>query len=216
LDILTRKLGPLPGWAWGAIGVILFGLIIYMRRKGAAASGTSSSATPPGYLAPDQQTGVVSALQAAIAGLAANQGSAGQNTGAGATGAPGSGTALGSAFRQLLSVTDIYNAKGLGVPIYQQTSAGVFKLVDPSAIFPGSGFNSTNPFNSLFVMDTMGAGPAPTASTGGPPSTPAGAPAATGSSLPGTPLVGGSPAGSYSGTALPVGSGTKTAAPGYA
>jgi hypothetical protein len=43
--VLTRKFGPLPGWAWAGLGVA--GFFIYKQRKAskAAAAGTSSTAT---------------------------------------------------------------------------------------------------------------------------------------------------------------------------
>lgn len=89
MNYLTQKFGPLPGYAWLILGVGLF--LAYRVWKGqGATSTTATTATGTGFLAPDAQTGVVSALQAAIAGLAFNLASAGQNTGAGATGAPAS------------------------------------------------------------------------------------------------------------------------------
>jgi len=57
-NILTRKLGPLPGWAWAAIGVA--GYLVYRQRQAAkAAAGatttaatTSTAATTPVAQAP--------------------------------------------------------------------------------------------------------------------------------------------------------------------
>ncbi len=44
-NILTRKLGPLPGWAW--LGLVVGGaaVIIYVRRKRAASASTGASGT---------------------------------------------------------------------------------------------------------------------------------------------------------------------------
>jgi hypothetical protein len=47
-NIVTRKIGPLPGYAWIAFGVA--GLVVYLGRKSAASSGggtsSANSATP--------------------------------------------------------------------------------------------------------------------------------------------------------------------------
>ena len=46
-SVLTRKFGPLPGWAWAGLGVA--GFFIYKQRKAAAAAaaGTSSTTATP-------------------------------------------------------------------------------------------------------------------------------------------------------------------------
>lgn len=41
-NILTRKVGPLPGWQWGAIAVVVAGGYILWRRRQAAGAGASS------------------------------------------------------------------------------------------------------------------------------------------------------------------------------
>lgn len=50
---LTRKVGPLPAWAWAAL--LLVGFYIYQRRKSSAASGggqpSSSAANSTGNVA---------------------------------------------------------------------------------------------------------------------------------------------------------------------
>ena len=43
-NFFTRKLGPLPVWAWGAIGVGGIGVLYYLHKKG---SSSSSSAAMP-------------------------------------------------------------------------------------------------------------------------------------------------------------------------
>ena len=56
-NILTRKFGPLPGWAWAAVGVA--GYMVYKQRKAASAAAasappatTSTAAVSPGAQAP--------------------------------------------------------------------------------------------------------------------------------------------------------------------
>ena len=55
-NILTRKFGPLPGWAWAGIGVGAY--LVYKQRKaasaaaGAAPATTSTAAVSPGALSP--------------------------------------------------------------------------------------------------------------------------------------------------------------------
>lgn len=71
MKYLTQKFGPLPGYAWLLLGVGLF--LAYRVWKGQSSTATANTATGTGFLSPDAQTGVVSALQAAIAGLAQNQ-----------------------------------------------------------------------------------------------------------------------------------------------
>ena len=46
-NILTQKLGPLPGWAWLAIGVGGAGLVIWWRRRKASASASTSATGTP-------------------------------------------------------------------------------------------------------------------------------------------------------------------------
>lgn len=45
-NVLTRKFGPLPGWAWGAIGVA--GYFIYKARKANSTTAANSSTTGTG------------------------------------------------------------------------------------------------------------------------------------------------------------------------
>lgn len=47
-NVLTRKIGPLPGWAWAAVA--LGGFYFYKYRKAAAASTTATTATPAASL----------------------------------------------------------------------------------------------------------------------------------------------------------------------
>jgi len=42
-NILTRKIGPLPGWAWAAVAV--GGYLIYRQRKAAQAASTTAATT---------------------------------------------------------------------------------------------------------------------------------------------------------------------------
>lgn len=44
-EILTRKLGPLPAWAWGALGV--GGLAVYRYRRAATGGGTAFEPSAP-------------------------------------------------------------------------------------------------------------------------------------------------------------------------
>lgn len=47
-NILTKKIGPLPGWAWAAIG--LGGLYLWKKHQAAASSTAATTATPAASL----------------------------------------------------------------------------------------------------------------------------------------------------------------------
>ena len=44
-NVLTQKLGPLPGWAWAAIAIGV--VVVYRLRKNAAAAAASTTAATP-------------------------------------------------------------------------------------------------------------------------------------------------------------------------
>lgn len=48
-NVLTRKVGPLPGWAWGAIGIGVY--VVYRLRKNSQ-TASSAAATSAGGVAP--------------------------------------------------------------------------------------------------------------------------------------------------------------------
>lgn len=50
---LTKKIGPLPVWAWGAVALGLIGVYIYSRRKPADVSSVSLSPPDEGMLQAD-------------------------------------------------------------------------------------------------------------------------------------------------------------------
>lgn len=45
---LTKKYGPLSGWAWGIIAAVGVGLVMYLRARSAASSGAAAAASPVG------------------------------------------------------------------------------------------------------------------------------------------------------------------------
>jgi hypothetical protein len=45
---LTKKVGPLPVWGYVAIGGVLLGLVLYLRRRSSSAGAVDTSATPVG------------------------------------------------------------------------------------------------------------------------------------------------------------------------
>lgn len=62
-NILTKKYGPLPGWAWGLVGVGGFLVVRYLRARSAAAASSSTTASPVtggttagGYAMPQEPT----------------------------------------------------------------------------------------------------------------------------------------------------------------
>lgn len=74
---LTRKFGPLPGWAWAGTGAVGLALIVFMRGKSgsapAAPTGLASSGRPGtipgsvGYATPDYSLGYSQGMSAASA-----------------------------------------------------------------------------------------------------------------------------------------------------
>lgn len=137
-NVLTRKIGPLPGWAWA--GLAVGGFLIYRARKASqAASGTTvgtpatsgatyqptpeptaSLTTPSGF----QYSGPLSGLQ----GL--NLGTSAAPTGAtAATSAPTPAVATYSGFTAPGAAINAFNA---GVPIFGQV-AGQYEPVTVGA-----------------------------------------------------------------------------------
>ena len=43
---LTKKVGPLPLWVWGAGGIVIVGGILYLRSKSGSSTQTSTAGTP--------------------------------------------------------------------------------------------------------------------------------------------------------------------------
>lgn len=69
MSVLTKKYGPLPGYAWGLVGLGAIGLGLYLRARNAANAGSAASA-PVGYSAGsvDPQTGIPYDLEGAGVG----------------------------------------------------------------------------------------------------------------------------------------------------
>ena len=65
-NILTRKFGPLPGWAWAAIGVA--GFFIYKQRKASEAATAAASTASGTSVAPITSTAATSPLAEAPSG----------------------------------------------------------------------------------------------------------------------------------------------------
>jgi hypothetical protein len=146
-NVLTRKIGPLPGWVWAAIAVGGF----YLWKKHQAASTSSSSATTPatstaalssqgagqgsyGYQGPGAGYGGSGAIPTG-ATAATSSGTAtptGFNTGQGLVGAGygASGSAggvtdnNGASYNQLQSVQALQAAIASGENVYYFPTAG--------------------------------------------------------------------------------------------
>jgi hypothetical protein len=62
--ILTRKIGPLPGWAWGGIAV---GAFYLLSKRSTASSGTGTTGSGLfGFFAPGQPSGTTDTTGAAL------------------------------------------------------------------------------------------------------------------------------------------------------
>ena len=82
MDFATRKLGPLPVWAWAVVGLVGFLAIRWYRAKGAQANPPATADT---QAAADQQTQqLLAALTGATAAITAAQ-TASPNPGSPAT-----------------------------------------------------------------------------------------------------------------------------------
>lgn len=84
-EALTRKIGPLPAWAWLSI---LAGVLLYMRNR--TASSTTANTASTDQVAQDQAG--QSAIQEYLQGEAAGEQAAGQGGGYNTGDATGSGT----------------------------------------------------------------------------------------------------------------------------
>jgi len=142
-NILTRKIGPLPGWAWAA--VVVGGFLIYRQRKAAAAAAagtaTTSSVTPTpvpaspastpgyGYQGPGSGGGwgVGPIPQGALANTASSwTPPVGESqSGSGFGNAPGATTVLDSQGNSYEQVSG--PQLPLGTTTYYQAAPGVFQ-----------------------------------------------------------------------------------------
>ncbi len=129
---LTKKLGPLPVWGWGLVGVVAAYFVYkYISGKSGAsastATGAATTATPTdasGLSTPGsngyQDNGQLTQLSQQLQTL---QNMLGQGTGSGA-GSSGAGATPG--FSPLLTVGDVMNAARQGKTIFEETAPGVF------------------------------------------------------------------------------------------
>ena len=154
-NILTRKLGPLPGWAWAAVAV--GGYLIYKQRKASAAAAstpatTSTAALTPGAQAPSgygyQGPGTAggnygyqippSATATTGSGYTPPTGETASGAGYAPTTSGGSVTdSQGNVYTELTSIPQIQAANANGTPVYIQITPGVFEPYPPGT-GPGS------------------------------------------------------------------------------
>ena len=153
-NVLTRKLGPLPGWAWAAVAV--GGYWLYKKRQAAAAaaaspSTTSTAAIPAGASAPSgygyQGPGVGWGGQGPIpTGATASTAASytppsGQSSaGSGYAPAQSGGTVTdqsGNIFTELTSVAQEEAYGQGGGSLYYQVAPGSFQ-VDTGQVAPGT------------------------------------------------------------------------------
>jgi hypothetical protein len=123
-NILTRKIGPLPGWAWA--GVAVGGYYLWKKRQAAAAAAaapatTSTAASTPAYGLPSSSASAPSGYGYQGPGVG-NGGSGPIPTGAtAATSAPTAGVAAapsGPAYSQVSTPQEGAALQASGVPIY--------------------------------------------------------------------------------------------------
>lgn len=80
-NVLTKKFGPLPGWAWAGLGVL--GFFIYKQRKASEASNAAAASTTGTGTSADDLTAATSPEAAAPTGY----GYQGPGVGSGGSGA---------------------------------------------------------------------------------------------------------------------------------
>lgn len=200
---LTKKVGPLPLWAWvaggGAAAFLLYRW--YSARQAASASsattatqpttsdGTSSTPGSNGY----QDVPGLGTLQQELAALQ-------QQINGGTS--SGSGTSLGS-YVPITSGPAALAAAQAGTPLYQETAPGVFSLYTggiagiENAIKLGWSTHATQLFaQPNGTISGAGGSATPPAQTGGTTAGTGGAPAPV---QPSGPSLGGVPSGSYGG-----------------
>lgn len=72
MNLLTRKIGPLPAWVWGGAAAVA-AWFFFLRGKGPGAGArpgsSSSSTTPGGQATTDYSLGYSQGLQSAVVGL---------------------------------------------------------------------------------------------------------------------------------------------------
>lgn len=174
-EFFTRKLGPLPTWGWGVIGIA--GIVFYLRYRathtatsasapntasvpfGTSAAGTGTTAAGYAPTLSDQigaLTGDISALQ----GLNTALGLGPTGTQPTASGGPIYGPTTGGRYVPTTSTQDVMNAVNAGLPVYYQpTPGGPFVQIPASELFPGSGYTSTFLFEPSAVGNNVPTAP---------------------------------------------------------
>jgi hypothetical protein len=178
---LTKKLGPLPVWAWGlgAAALAFLAYRYYQSQQSSAASATTATqplTTATGASTPGsngyQDNGQLSQLQQQLATL---QQQLGTGTGAGSTLAPAVGSNPGGGFYPVGGAGGYETAGGTtyqeianGAMFNQLLAAGVqmFTQPAPGIFVPYTGGPSGH-LNTPVFFQTPYTGPAPTSGAGG-------------------------------------------------
>lgn len=85
---LTRKYGPLSGWAWALIGAVVIGGFVWLRHRGSSSGATAGAAAPVGTPVGSGATGFTADQLGQLQGIV--NGSVASSL---ANNAPGGGTA---------------------------------------------------------------------------------------------------------------------------
>jgi hypothetical protein len=144
-NVLTRKIGPLPGWAWAAVAV--GGYYLWKKRQAAAAASsaatpTTSTATPTpvaaapsgygyqgpgtgggnyGYQVPTGATAATASSYTAPTGQTIQAGGYGPQSGQGTV-----TDAQGNVYQYISSPQILGSLQQSGQQIYYETAPGVF------------------------------------------------------------------------------------------
>ena len=171
----TKKLGPLPVWAWGlggAAGIFLLYRWYSAKQTAAAAAaaaaapatgtsagaglsaGTSGTPGSNGY----QDNGQLSQLSQQLSTLQQQLGG-GTGTAAAQQGTAQQGPTTGGTYSMLQSFQAVQNAVNAGLPVYYQpTAGGPYYQVPAADLTQGSGYNQTFLFNPTQAAPVSGAG----------------------------------------------------------
>lgn len=157
-NVLTKKIGPLPGWAWA--GIALGGFYFYRYRKAQAAASSSATTATPAASLPTSDTTAPSgyAYQGPGTGGSQSAGGPGWNVGTptGATGV-GDGIQPGGVFQPAPGTTPSTSAAQVSSIVAQDNAftqqlanqTGVAQtgvtLNTPGSNLPGGASFITNP-----------------------------------------------------------------------
>jgi hypothetical protein len=163
-NILTRKLGPLPGWAW--VGIAFGGYYLWKKRQAAAAAAstapsTSTAASLPGYVSsggsgygyqgpgvgyggsgaiPTGATAATSSSYTPATGQ--TQSGSGYDVGGAQGSTNNSVTSSGGGVYNQIGGSQLSALQAAGQTVYYQSQPGIFtpyNSQDAAAVAPGTG-----------------------------------------------------------------------------